>query len=178
MRTLPTLVLSLFTMSVISACNASTPTQGAADSTATASPAPSSLPLDPTQVQTPKTKTSQPMTDNTQLSTQTELPSQVTAPKASPVKPHVSPQKGITMHQGTVRFINLEGGFWGIITDSGKSILPQGLAEEFKKDGLRLSFKAEAITDMMTIQQWGTFARVSDIEVIGQVDSQSADPRL
>jgi len=82
------------------------------------------------------------------------------------------------MLQGTVRYMNLEGGFWGIVADNGQKILPKNLPAEYRKDGLRLSFSAQEITGMMTIQQWGTLSSVSDISVIGQVDSQSSDPRL
>ncbi|MCG9713005.1 hypothetical protein L1D29_09300 [Shewanella insulae] len=87
-------------------------------------------------------------------------------------------QKAITMTQGTVRYFNLEGGFWGIVADDGRHILPQNLPQEYRKDGLRLSFKAQEVKDMMTIQQWGILSKLSDIEVIGQVDSKSGDPRL
>ena len=68
--------------------------------------------------------------------------------------------------QGTVRYMNLEGGFWGIIADNGQQILPQSLPQEFKQDGLRLSFKSSEITDMMTIQQWGTPFKLTDIELV------------
>ncbi|QYJ90501.1 hypothetical protein [Shewanella halotolerans] len=87
-------------------------------------------------------------------------------------------QKAITMTQGTVRYFNLEGGFWGIVADDGRHILPQNLPQEYRKDGLRLSFKAQEVKDMMTIQQWGILSKLSDIEVIGRVDSKSGDPRL
>ena len=93
-------------------------------------------------------------------------------------KPQISQPKGIVMRQGTVRYINLEGGFWGIINDDGSHLLPQNLAKELRKDGLRLSYKAQEIKGMMTIQQWGTLSSLSDVKVIGQVDSQNSDPRI
>ncbi|QYJ98142.1 hypothetical protein K0J45_02520 [Shewanella alkalitolerans] len=89
-----------------------------------------------------------------------------------------SQQKAITMTQGTVRYFNLEGGFWGIVADDDRHILPQNLPQEYRKDGLRLSFKAQEVKDMMTIQQWGILSKLSNIEVIGKVDSKSGDPRL
>ncbi|BDA62263.1 hypothetical protein K5M76_03110 [Shewanella xiamenensis] len=93
-------------------------------------------------------------------------------------KPSISPKgEGMTL-QGTVRYLNLEGGFWGIIADNGQKILPKNLPQEYRKDGIRLSFSAQEITGMMTIQQWGKLSNLSDITVIGQVESQSADPRL
>ncbi|NMD53410.1 hypothetical protein HG547_17555 [Shewanella sp. DNRA4] len=93
-------------------------------------------------------------------------------------KPSISPKGEGMMLQGTVRYLNLEGGFWGIIADTGQKILPKNLPQEYRKDGIRLSFSAQEITGMMTIQQWGKLSNLSDITVIGQVESQSADPRL
>ncbi|WP_249554481.1 MULTISPECIES: hypothetical protein [Shewanella] len=93
-------------------------------------------------------------------------------------KPSISPKGEGIMLQGTVRYLNLEGGFWGIIADNGQKILPKNLPQEYRKDGIRLSFTALEITGMMTIQQWGKLSNLSDITVIGQVESQSADPRL
>lgn len=93
-------------------------------------------------------------------------------------KPSISPKGEGMMLQGTVRYLNLEGGFWGIIADNGQKILPKNLPQEYRKDGIRLSFSAQEITGMMTIQQWGKLSNLSDITVIGQVESQSADPRL
>lgn len=93
-------------------------------------------------------------------------------------KPSISPKGEGMMLQGTVRYLNLEGGFWGIVADNGQKILPKNLPQEYRKDGIRLSFTAQEITGMMTIQQWGKLSNLSDITVIGQVESQSADPRL
>ncbi|MDI5838190.1 hypothetical protein [Shewanella xiamenensis] len=93
-------------------------------------------------------------------------------------KPSISPKGEGMMLQGTVRYLNLEGGFWGIVADNGQKILPKNLPQEYRKDGIRLSFTALEITGMMTIQQWGKLSNLSDITVIGQVESQSADPRL
>lgn len=105
----------------------------------------------------------------------TVVPKQV-PPNAVSGKPPISPLKGIAMYQGTVRFLNLEGGFWGIMADNGQRILPQNLPTEFKQDGLRISFKATEITGMMTIQQWGTLSKLSDINVIGKVEGKAQDP--
>lgn len=105
-------------------------------------------------------------------------PVKVEASKEAVVIPSADSQKGINMTQGTVRYINLEGGFWGIETDDGQQILPQGLNKEYQQDGLRISFKAKEITDMMTIQQWGVFSQLSDITIIGKVDSKSTNPNI
>ncbi|RLG67596.1 hypothetical protein DRN93_04250, partial [archaeon] len=55
---------------------------------------------------------------------------------------------------GTIKYIPIKGGFYGIITDEGKKYLPLNLPEEFKKDGLRVWFKAKP-RKVATIQMWG-----------------------
>ncbi len=55
---------------------------------------------------------------------------------------------------GVITYIDLEGGFYGIITGKGTRYLPLNLAEEFKSDGLTVTFTATP-EDVMTIQQWG-----------------------
>jgi len=57
---------------------------------------------------------------------------------------------------GTVTYIDLEGGFYGIVADDGMPYLPSGLAEDYRVDGLRLTFVAEVQEGVATIQQWGT----------------------
>lgn len=128
-----------------------------------------------------QTVAKQPTTEpSSQITTDTEMPTKQpeVSEKLMTEKATISPQEGIMMNQGTVRYIDLEGGFWGIITDDGRKILPKNLASEHRKDGLRLSFKAQEITGMMTIQQWGSLSKLSDIKVIGQVESNASDPRI
>lgn len=57
---------------------------------------------------------------------------------------------------GTVTYVDLEGGFYGIVADDGRRFLPSGLGEEYRVDGLRLTFVGEVEEGVVTIQQWGT----------------------
>jgi putative hemolysin len=57
---------------------------------------------------------------------------------------------------GTVTYIDLEGGFYGIVASDGERYLPLGLDEAYRVDGMRLTFAGEVARDTMTIQQWGT----------------------
>ncbi|MGB1263604.1 MAG: hypothetical protein ACPG52_11895 [Cognaticolwellia sp.] len=68
-------------------------------------------------------------------------------------------------HRGRVQFLNLEGGFYGIITDSGKKILPMNMKKEFAKNGAIVRIKGK-VKNVMTIQQWGTPFTITDIELI------------
>lgn len=67
--------------------------------------------------------------------------------------------------RGRVHFLNLEGGFYGIITDSGKKILPMNMSKEFAQNGAIVRIKGK-VKDIMTIQQWGTPFTITDIELI------------
>ena len=57
---------------------------------------------------------------------------------------------------GTVTYIDLEGGFYGIIADDGGRYLPLGLEERYRVDGMRITFAGKIARDTVTIQQWGT----------------------
>jgi hypothetical protein len=67
--------------------------------------------------------------------------------------------------RGRVQFLNLEGGFYGIITDSGKKILPMNMTKEFAQNGAIVRIKGE-VKNVMTIQQWGTPFTITEIELI------------
>ncbi|MCQ8893376.1 MAG: protease inhibitor I42 family protein [Methanolinea sp.] len=71
---------------------------------------------------------------------------------------------------GTIVFVPLEGGFFGIAGDDGKNYLPLSLSPEFKVDGLRVAFEAEEAPDTATIQMWGTPVNVTFIETVEVFD--------
>jgi inhibitor of cysteine peptidase len=57
---------------------------------------------------------------------------------------------------GTITYVNLEGGFYGIAGDDGKEYLPLNLDQQYHIEGLRVSFEYEPAKDTATIQMWGT----------------------
>ena len=67
---------------------------------------------------------------------------------------------------GTVRFIDLEGGFYGIETDSGRKLDPVNLRSEFEQDGLRVRFRVRMVKEVMTIHQWGTPVEILEMEAV------------
>ena len=67
--------------------------------------------------------------------------------------------------RGRVQFLNLEGGFYGIITDSGKKLLPMNMKKEFAQNGAIVRVKGK-VKNIMTIQQWGTPFTITEIELI------------
>jgi len=66
----------------------------------------------------------------------------------------------------TIKFMEFEGGFFGIVTDDGEKLLPMNLAKEFHQIGAKVKVQGHLITDMMTIQQWGTPFNITKIELI------------
>jgi uncharacterized protein YceK len=64
---------------------------------------------------------------------------------------------------GTVRYVDLEGGFYGLIADDSTHYLPDSLDDSFRQDGLRVRFRAQIREDVMTMQMWGRPVRILDI---------------
>lgn len=78
----------------------------------------------------------------------------------------------------TVKYIKVEGGFYGLLTKEGQRWLPMNLKNEFKKHGAVVKIKGHGIKDMMTIQQWGKPFSITDIQLIkvaekGMVNNKS-----
>ncbi len=65
---------------------------------------------------------------------------------------------------GTVVFLALEGGFYGIKGDDGNKYDPINLSAEFQKDGLRVRFEAKELTDRASFHMWGKIIEIKHIE--------------
>jgi len=66
----------------------------------------------------------------------------------------------------TVKYMNLEGGFFGLVSKEGKHWLPMNLKKEFHQDGAVINVSGSAVEGMMTIQQWGKPFSITHIELI------------
>lgn len=75
---------------------------------------------------------------------------------------------------GTVQYIDLEGGFYGIVADDGSHYLPMNLPEEYKEDNLHVVFTAREMEDINTIYMWGIVVQILSIQTSGE--AQHADP--
>ena len=63
---------------------------------------------------------------------------------------------------GTIRHIDLEGGFWGIVADDGKQYDPLNLDAAYRRDGLRV--RVEAIPrQRFGTHMWGTYIEILSI---------------
>lgn len=65
---------------------------------------------------------------------------------------------------GVIKYIDIEGGFYGIIADDGQKFLPRNLPTDFKKDGLRIAFQVKLLTGVVSIQMWGKPVEVVSME--------------
>lgn len=72
---------------------------------------------------------------------------------------------------GQIQYFDLEGGFYGIVTDEGEHYLPLNLADEFKQDGLTVLGTGIVDTDVMTIQMWGQPFQIITISKTGESDT-------
>lgn len=81
----------------------------------------------------------------------------------------IEPTGGVQLVSGnaTVTYVDLEGGFYGLVTESGERYLPLGLNETWLVDGMNVTFAARVNEDVMTIQQWGTPVEVLAIDTAG-----------
>ncbi|NVM19849.1 MAG: hypothetical protein HWN80_19255 [Candidatus Lokiarchaeota archaeon] len=67
---------------------------------------------------------------------------------------------------GTVKYMDFEGGFYGIIADDGSHYDPMNLPEGFKTDGLRVIFSAIIKRDLFSFHMWGLVIEIIDIQLL------------
>jgi len=84
-------------------------------------------------------------------------------PAGTPIAPDDSIVSGV----GTIQYINLEGGFYGIVNDDlGTRYVPDSLARPFRIDGIRVSYRAIVQRNQLSIRMWGTPVELISIEKI------------
>lgn len=93
------------------------------------------------------------------------LPACQKAPDDPAVEP-ISDMEVEVWTEGTVVFVDLEGGFYGIEASDGAKYDPTYLDEAFQEDGLRVRFQYAAVDDAMSIRQWGRIVEILDIEKV------------
>ena len=64
---------------------------------------------------------------------------------------------------GTVKYISLEGGFYGIVTDDNESLDPINLPKEFQVDGKKISFMYKVRNDLASFHMWGVLIEITEI---------------
>lgn len=67
---------------------------------------------------------------------------------------------------GTVRFIGVEGGFYGIVDDEGNRYDPVHLDAAYRRDGLRVIFSGNTDVEIASIHMWGDVIHLTDIRIM------------
>ena len=68
---------------------------------------------------------------------------------------------------GAIRYLEVEGGFYGIVADDGTNYDPINLSSdfsEFQEDGLRVTFKGKIRDDLDSLHMWGTIIELTALE--------------
>lgn len=65
--------------------------------------------------------------------------------------------------EGTIRYIDLEAGFWGITAGDGRNFDPLNLPEEYKKDGLKVVVKLQPKDELAGLHMWGQIVEIKEI---------------
>jgi len=69
---------------------------------------------------------------------------------------------------GQVKWQDIEGGFYGIITHDGTKYLPLNLPESYNTDGVTVYVVGTIPTDVMTIQMWGEPIKITSINPVNE----------
>lgn len=65
---------------------------------------------------------------------------------------------------GTLKWIELEGGFWAIETDEGRKLqLITEVCDDLREDGLRIHFEGRTRPDMGGVHMWGEYLELGSI---------------
>ncbi len=56
---------------------------------------------------------------------------------------------------GTVRHVEVEGEFYGIVADDGTKLDPVNLPEDFRQDGVRVQVRVVEVKDAVSTHMWG-----------------------
>lgn len=76
--------------------------------------------------------------------------------------------------RGTVKYLNLEGGFYAIYADDGAKYTPFNLAKEYRIAGLVVEIEGRLMDDMLSIQQHGEMLKIESVKII---DASQAEDR-
>ena len=74
-----------------------------------------------------------------------------------------SGQKDQVSFTGQVTWVDLEGGFYGIMSADGRPYAPLNLPEDFQVDGVTVAVLGDPVPDTVTIQMWGEPIEITSI---------------
>lgn len=65
----------------------------------------------------------------------------------------------------TTQYIDLEGGFWGLVDHSGNQYEPENLPSELQKEGLKARIQVR-VSNAASMRMWGQVVRVLKVETV------------
>jgi hypothetical protein len=74
---------------------------------------------------------------------------------------------------GTVTWVPLEGGFYGIIADDGTQYDPLNLPEKYLQDGLRIRLSAVETPDVAGFHMWGTIITITSVSLYSPAETSN-----
>jgi hypothetical protein len=83
----------------------------------------------------------------------------------------VTTPTGIFEGRGQVIYVNVEGGFYGLLSDDGQKYLPLSLPDSFQQDALRVKFTARLLSRSKGFRMWG-----QTIEILGITAADCTNP--
>lgn len=81
----------------------------------------------------------------------------------------------LVWQKATVTYISLEGGFFGLLTEDGRKLLPLKLPKKFHQDGAVVNVLGKAKKNIVTFQQWGVPFEIQQINLLQPGKSQEDD---
>lgn len=84
-------------------------------------------------------------------------------PITSPERGSVEREGDIVTGTGTVRYYDLEGGFWAIRGDDDVNYDPINLPQEFRSEALRVHFRARIRDDLGSFHMVGPIVEILEI---------------
>ena len=121
----------------------------------------------------------QQQSDNAEQTTAAVSTTNVKLAKNNTPPPEELSKKDVEMGQwytGTLKYYNLEGGFFGFVGDNGERFLPLNLDKKYQQNGAKVRILGKENNDIMTIQQWGTPFTVQKVEIIEAGAKPALDP--
>jgi dienelactone hydrolase len=83
-----------------------------------------------------------------------------------------APGKQSDVITGTIRYIESEGGFFGIITDDFQNLEPMNLDANLREDGLRIQFRVIENSGSASFRMWGTLVKIVDVVTLEITQSE------
>lgn len=84
--------------------------------------------------------------------------------RATAETPKMPDEGAVFEFTGTVVFVPLEGGFYGILGDDGGHYDPLNLPESLCKDGLKVQVKASVLKHGASFHMWGKRIKILEIK--------------